>query len=267
MFDWVVFDWSWVNWAIVALAGFLGGVLNAVAGGGSFITLPALVFVGVPPIAANTTGTAALLPGYIASAWRFRRDIEYPAGLSLKTISMVALLGGGIGAALLLLTSSHVFSVLIPWLILISTIAFIVGPLFLRKRKPSKRSVDNNIASSAQWVNLAVLLIVCTYGGYFNGGLGIILLAAFGLMGQNSLHGMNGLKSIVSALLTVIAVCVYAIGDTLEFHYLLVLSVASVLGGYFGAALTYRLTSLQIRSIIILVGLFMSAVFFHRAYF
>ncbi|WP_320109472.1 sulfite exporter TauE/SafE family protein [Alkalimarinus alittae] len=256
-----------MEWIVVVLAGFLGGMLNAVAGGGSFLTLPALIFVGVPPIAANTTGTAALLPGYIASAWRFRHDIEYPRGLSLLTVSVVALLGGSVGAAMLLLTTNEVFSALIPWLILLSTAAFIIGPklMSLKKNTTGSRS-ERHYCRYIQAINITALLVICIYGGYFNGGLGIILLAAFGLMGQVNMYGMNGLKSIVSALLTVIAVIVYAFGGTLQLEYLLVLGVSSVVGGYVGAAFTYRLSQQRLRSIIVFIGVVMCVVFFLRAH-
>jgi uncharacterized membrane protein YfcA len=166
---------DWINWVVVGFSGFFGGMLNSVAGGGSFITLPALIFVGVPPVAANATGTAALLPGYIASAWRFRKDIEFPANLSFKLIAFIAILGGCIGAIILMLTSDKLFSTLIPWLILFATIAFIIGPSLL-KRKEKESKYSHLRVSTA----VTILLGVCIYGGYFNGGLGIILLATLG---------------------------------------------------------------------------------------
>ncbi len=131
-----------LDWIVICTAGFLGGMLNAVAGGGSFFTLPALIFVGIPPIMANTTGTAALLPGYLASAWRFRHDIVYPASLNFTYITLIAILGGAVGAIILLLTDERIFSELIPWLILFATIAFIVGPWFLQKKNTVNKVVD-----------------------------------------------------------------------------------------------------------------------------
>ena len=250
-----------MDWVVVAFAGLLAGMLNAVAGGGSFITLPALVYVGLPPIVANTTGTAALLPGYMASAWRFRHDIYYPAGLKLSNMVIIAGLGACMGAALLLLTPSDVFSSLIPWLILISTAAFVIGPKLISS-KPS--STKKNMTHAAIF-NGFVLWVICIYGGYFNGGLGIILLAALGLMGQSNLMGMNGFKNIVSAVLTLVAVFVYAIGDTLDVKYVCLLGVASVIGGYLGASLAYRISPHVLRGFIVLVGCSMSVAFFVRA--
>ncbi|MGB1110702.1 MAG: sulfite exporter TauE/SafE family protein, partial [Gammaproteobacteria bacterium] len=230
-----------MDWLIVALAGFLGGMLNAVAGGGSFLTLPALIYVGVPPIAANATGTAALLPGYMASAWRFRKDIEFPAGLGMSGVIGISIVGGGLGAAVLLVSSDQLFASLIPWLILFATVAFIIGPRLINRRASSADAggpVDSPTEQSALTVTL-VLFAVCAYGGYFNGGLGIILLAALGLLGQTNLHGMNGFKNLVSALLTTVAVVVYALGDTIWVSHLLVAGTAAILGGYLGAAVAY----------------------------
>lgn len=252
-----------MDWLLIALAGFLGGMLNAVAGGGSFITLLALVFVGVPPIAANATGTAALLPGYIASAWRFRKDIEYPASLSLKNLILIALIGGSIGAGILLTSSEQVFAKLIPWLILLATAAFIVGP-WLLKRKMAEQSDNTSTPMLSPITALIMLSTVCIYGGYFNGGLGIILLASFGLMGQTNLHGMNGLKNLISALLTTIAVVVYAAGNVIDGQYLLLLAIMAIIGGYVGAALAYRISQPLLRGFIVIVGLAMALGFFIR---
>ncbi|MEM7562990.1 MAG: sulfite exporter TauE/SafE family protein [Pseudomonadota bacterium] len=249
-----------MDWAVVVTAGFLGGMLNAVAGGGSFITLPALIFVGVPPIAANATGTAALLPGYLASAWRFRRDVEFPANIGVAGVMGAAIAGGCVGAFALLLTNDQLFSGLIPWLILFATLAFVFGPrlMTLGGEPISETSRMNQLKA------VLILFSVCLYGGYFNGGMGIILLAAFGFLGQSNLHGMNGLKNVVSAVLTAVAVVVYGVGAVIDYQYLLVLAVAAVAGGYAGASVAYRISQKNLRYFIVLIGLLMSVVFFVR---
>lgn len=252
-----------MDWLIIALAGFLGGMLNAIAGGGSFITLLALVFVGIAPTIANATGTAALLPGYIASAWRFRKDIEYPANLSLKSLIGIALIGGSVGASILLTTSEQVFAILIPWLILLATAAFMLGP-WLLKRKLAKQGENTSTPMLSPMMALIMLSVVCIYGGYFNGGLGIIVLATLGIMGQTNLHGMNGLKNLISALLTAIAVVVYAVGNLIDGQYLLLLAVMAIIGGYVGAALAYRISQPLLRGFIVLIGLAMAIGFFVR---
>lgn len=248
-------DGELLNWIVMFVAGFLGGALNAVAGGGSFITLPALVFAGLPPVAANATGTAALLPGYVASAWRFRKDIQFPAALEPMSVILVAVFGGGIGAGILLLTNEALFAQLIPWLIFLATCAFAIGPWLIN------RNGAQSEAGSGRLKTVLVLLAVCVYGGYFNGGLGIILLAAFGVLGQTGLHGMNGLKNLISALLTVVAVVVYGLGGVIYATPLLVVGAGALTGGYFGAVLAYKIKPGLMRVFIIVVGLMMALLF------
>lgn len=237
---------------VPALAGLLGGMLNAVAGGGSFITLPALVMAGLNPVSANATGTAALLPGYLASAWRFRHDIELPPGLGWGALLALSLVGGLFGGGLLLVTNPLVFDRLVPWLIAISTLVFAVSPR-LRRSKATAWPAS---------VTVLALLAVCVYGGYFNGGLGVILLCALLLAGQNGLAGMNGLKNLISAVLTSVAVLMYALGGLIEWRSGLVMMVAGVLGGYFGAAASYWFSDAVLRGFVVLVGALMAAAFF-----
>lgn len=245
-------------------AGFLGGMLNAVAGGGSFITLPALILVGVSPVSANATGTAALLPGYIASAWRFRRDIEFSESLKPTSLVLISLVGGGLGALVLLNTSEQLFLSLIPWLILLATAMFAAGPWLLRDRRLSLQHVTIHDAALPRQkaMTFCAIFIVCLYGGYFNGGLGIILLAALGLTGQVSLISMNGIKNFISALLTTITVTIYAVGGIIDSAYLVVLGIAAIVGGYAGAAIAYRIPQHALRIFIVIVGLAMSLGFF-----
>ncbi len=250
---------------LIALAGFLGGLLNAVAGGGSFFTLSALIFVGVPPVIANATGTTALLPGYLASSWRFRREINLPKGMSYLGVFIIAISGGTIGALLLVRSDEALFAQLIPWLILLATLAFVVGPKLLSNIKTSSE-VSPNKAHPLKIKSLlpqCALFCVCIYGGYFNGGLGIIILAALGFMGQVDLKGMNGLKNIISALLTAVAVIIYWMSGSIDTEHLLLLSVSAVVGGYIGAVIAYRIPQNYLRGFIVCVGLALSFSFFN----
>ena len=240
---------------LLLVAAFVAGALNSVAGGGSILTLPALVFVGVPPVVANATGTVALLPGYIAGAWGFREDTEPPPGLSMLRLVVLSLVGGAAGAALLLVTSNDVFAVVIPWLLLAATLLFALGPKL--------REWTAGGAPSSAKATVGVLL-VAAYGGYFNGGLGILLLALFGLLGQTKLNAMNGLKNWVSALLTAIAVVIYAAGGLVLWPQALLMMVAATAGGYAGARVARRIPAPWLRGGIVLTGLVMTAVFFYR---
>ena len=241
--------------SLLLVAAFVAGALNSVAGGGSFLTLPALVFVGVPPVVANATGTVALLPGYAAGAWGFREDTQAPPGLSMARLVVLSLIGGALGAGLLLVTSNETFSIIIPWLLLAATVLFAFGPQ-LRQRLAGG-------APSTAKATVGVLA-VAIYGGYFNGGLGILLLALFGLLGQTKLNAMNGLKNLVSALLTCIAVAVYAIGGVVDWRYALLMMVAATAGGYIGARVARRIPAVWLRWGIVATGLVMTAIFFWR---
>ena len=240
---------------LLLAAAFVAGALNSVAGGGSFLTLPALVFTGVPPVVANATGTVALLPGYVAGAWGFREDTAAPPGLSMRLLVVLSLLGGAAGAGLLLITSDAAFNRIVPWLLLVATALFAFGPQ-LRKM----------LAGGAPSTSRATVgvLAVAAYGGYFNGGLGILLLALFGLLGQTNLNAMNGLKNWVSALLTAIAVAIYAAGGVVQWREALLMMVAATLGGYVGARVARRIPANWLRAGIVLTGLVMSALFFWR---
>ena len=241
--------------ALLLAAAFVAGALNAVAGGGSFLTLPALVFTGVPPVVANATGTVALLPGYMAGAWGFREDTAAPPGLSMRLLVVLSLIGGAAGAALLLITPDTVFRQVVPWLLLAATALFAFGPQ-LRKM----------LAGGAPSTTKATIgvLVVAAYGGYFNGGLGILLLALFGLLGQTNLNAMNGLKNWVSALLTAIAVAIYAAGGVVLWQQALLMMVAATAGGYGGARVARRIPATWLRWGIVATGLVMAAVFFWR---
>jgi uncharacterized protein len=173
-------------------AAFIAGALNAVAGGGSFLTLPALVFAGLPPVVANATGTVALLPGYASGALGFREDLQAPPGLSMRTLIVLSLIGGAMGATLLFVTDDRTFNEVVPWLLLVATILFAGGPLLLRKVNSSETGYASATKSATG------VLVVSIYGGYFNGGLGILLLALFGLLGQTNLNAMNLFPAVAS---------------------------------------------------------------------
>ncbi len=246
--------------AILLAAAFVAGALNAVAGGGSFLTLPALVFTGVPPVVANATGTVALLPGYMAGAWGFKDDMQAPPGLSMKTVIGLSLAGGALGAALLLFTPDATFRKIVPWLLLAATAMFAFGPQ-LRAWASRGNSAAGQVAPSAMKAAIG-MLIVSIYGGYFNGGLGILLLALLGLLGQTNLNAMNGTKNLVSAVLTAIAVGIYAAGGVVQWKQALIMMVAATLGGYLGARVARKIPPNWLRGGIVVTGLVMAILFF-----
>ena len=212
----------------------------------------------MPPVIANATGTVALLPGYISGALGFREDLEAPPGLSLAKLAALSVLGGAMGAALLLVTDDKTFSKIVPWLLLLATVLFAAGPMLLRKLKTDQSGVTSAGKSAVG------VLVVSIYGGYFNGGLGILLLALFGLLGQTKLNAMNGMKNLVSALLTAIAVVIYAWGGLVAWPQAMFMMLAATAGGYFGARLARRIPAPVMRASIVVIGLTMTVLFFLR---
>ena len=241
---------------ILAAAGFLGGVLNAVAGGGTFLTFPALVFVGVPPVAANATATVAALPGYLASALGFRRDIARLDRALIGRVTLWTMLGGAAGSGLLLVSSNGAFSVLVPFLLLAATLIFLFGP---RVREWAAQQRGGVAAFGA-----GTMLPVAIYGGYFNGGLGIVLLALFALWGMTDLHEMNGLKCWLSFALSIISLIIFTVGHQIAWLPCLIMSMGTVLGGWAGPPVARHIPVPALRRLIAVVGFGMTAVFFWR---
>lgn len=244
---------------ILIAAGLASGMLNAVAGGGTFISLPALIWLGVPPVTANATATFSALPGYVTGAWGFRHHMRAEGTLSLRVILLIASAGSVIGALLLIATSGNAFMAIVPWLLLLATVLFAVGPRLLS----TIRRQGGGPAGAG--VSAAAVLGVAIYGGYFNGGLGIMLLAALGLIGYVDLHGMNGLKSLLSALLSLISSITFVLADLIAWEHAVPLALSAGIGGYAGAIISRRITRLDLlRLFITAVGAAMTVAFFLR---
>ncbi|MDO5631043.1 MAG: sulfite exporter TauE/SafE family protein [Paracoccus sp. (in: a-proteobacteria)] len=244
------------DFLLLFIAGILGGILNAVAGGGTFITFPALVFTGVPPVAANATTTVAALPGYLAAAIGFRRDIASLPKAPLIRVTVWTMIGGAVGSGLLLVSSNKVFAILVPFLLLAATLIFMNGPRIRRMAAGWRHAVAP--------FGLGTLLPVAIYGGYFNGGLGIILLAMFSMWGMTDLHQMNGLKSWLSFALAVIAFAVFAAGGQVVWIPAAIMSGGTIIGGALGAPVARRIPMPALRLLIAAVGFGMTAIFFWR---
>ena len=219
------------------------------AGGGSFITLPALLYSGITPVLANTTSAAVLLPGYLGSVIGFKNTfstLDLKKLIPLLALTIIFSIGG---AYLLINSSDEFFLQFIPFLILIATLLFLFNPT-------SERASVNTSASLPQKIGLS---IVSTYGGYFNGGLGIALLSVLSLGSQFSLKQMSAVKSLISFLITTVSVCVFLFNGFIVWSYVLYMIIFSVLGGFTGAKLTEVLPTKLVRKFIILVGLSLSA--------
>jgi uncharacterized protein len=246
-------------WLLLVVAAFAAGVLNAVAGGGSFLTFPALVFTGVPPIVANATSALAVSPGYAGSTLGFKTELQALPRRRLQREMGISALGGVLGALLLLVTPASVFLGLVPALLLFATVLFAIGP------RLAARSAQGAETRDSPWRELG-LLVVAIYGGYFNGGLGILLMALYTLTGEGRIHTVNALKNLNSLVLSLLSVVAFVVAGVIAWPQGLAMMVAATAGGFWGARWSKRLPVLWVRRGVIATGLVMSAVFFVRAF-
>jgi uncharacterized membrane protein YfcA len=248
---------SLATYALLFVAAAVGGAINSVAGGGSFVAFPALLFAGVPPVAANATNTIALWPGSLASAVAYRRELG-EARRELVPLGAASLIGGIAGSVLLLRTSDHTFVLLIPWLLLFATLLFSFGGPVSRKLTGGKQ------ASLA--VGVAAQLFIGLYGGYFGGGIGIMMLAVLALLGMTNIHKMNALKAVLGTLVNGVAVVTFVIAGAVAWAPGSVMIVGGIVGGYAGAAIARRVEPLTVRRVVLCVAWVMTGYFFFRTY-
>lgn len=242
---------------LLAAAAFGAGVLNSIAGGGTFLTFPALVYTGVPVVAANATSAVAVFPGYLGAVGGFRKEIRQFDGSRLIKITLMTAIGGLIGSLLLLVSSNRVFSMMVPFLLAAATLAFAFGNQVRRWMAGHSEGHSSNVLSA---------FFVAVYGGYFNGGLGIVLLALFSLWGMCDLNLMNGLKNLASFVISAISVATFALAGIVAWKPAIMMMIAAAIGGYAGAPLARVLPVTVVRAIVILVGSVLSVVFFYRAF-
>ncbi len=251
---------TFLSGLILFIAAVLGGALNSVAGGGSFITFPSLIFSGVPPIQANATSTVALWPGSLASVGAYRKEIAKQNRVLMLVLVGTSLIGGILGAVLLLRTSQSTFVRLIPYLLLLATLLFAFSPLITaRLRKQEATTKETHIS----WLRLAGIsllqLIIAIYGGY---GIGIMMLASLGIMGMENIHEMNGMKTVLQSCINGVAVITFIIAGAVFWPEAIVMILGAIVGGFSGASLARRLDQRIVRGFVILVGTAMTIYFF-----
>lgn len=244
---------------IILISAALGaGILNTIAGGGTFLTFPALVFTGVPAVTANATSAVAVFPGYLGGALGFRKELQEFDRPKLIQLTIITLIGGIIGSLLLLVSSNRAFSIVVPFLLFAATIAFLYGDKIRNWAAKYSKSVT-------PYGSFGILL-TSIYGGYFNGGLGIVLLALFSLWGMTNIHQMNGLKNGLSFALSAVSVVIFSIGGLVEWYEAVIMMIASTIGGYAGAPIARILPKTVVRLIIALIGFTMSGFFFLKLF-
>jgi uncharacterized membrane protein YfcA len=251
---------------------FVGGALNSVAGGGSFLALPALISVGVPAVAANATTTLAMWPGSLSSAIAYRREI-----LAIKSwfaaLGAVSLVGGLLGGWLLVRTSNTRFLDLLPWLMLAAALTFTFGARAVaRLRGDDTAPVAAVVAPVSPgaahprvplWI-LAFQLLIAIYGGYFGGGMGIMMLAGLAVAGMNDIHEMNGLKTLLAVVVNGMALIEFVLEGVIVWRLGIIMVAGGIVGGYMGAAYARRFPPRAVRNFVIVIAWVMTVYFFVR---
>ena len=254
-----------IKLALVVVSALIAGVMNSIAGGGTLVTFPALIALGVPPINANATSTVALWPASITSMWGYRRELR-GSGPWAWGFAVPSLLGGGLGAFLLLQTSAEQFSDIVPWLVLGATALFMVQrPLMRRLARSSEAPTGSPpmiTASDEQLTSrrppasmLGYQFLVAVYGGYFGAGVGILMLAALGFMGLNNIHRMNGLKNWGGMCMNAVAATMFAFSSLVSWPVALAMAVGAMSGGYLGSRMAQRVPQQFVRGAVVAIGL------------
>ena len=254
---------TWYQAIILFAAAILGGMLNSVAGGGTFITLPTLIFTGVLPINANATSTIALWPGSLAAIGGYR-GTSYVERRLVFLLGLVSIVGGILGANVLLHTKQAIFLHLVPYLLLFATLLFAFGGTITARLRQRKVGADGGAQPFQLSLIWTVILQfgIALYGGFFGGGIGILMLATLSLMGIEDIHSANALKVILAACINGVAVVTFIFVGAIFWGQALVMMLGAIAGGFGGAIIARRLDPKLVRRFVILVGIVMSLYFF-----
>lgn len=255
---------NWFSLALVAAGAFMAGGVNAIAGGGTFFSFPALLAAGVPPVIANASNAVALWPASIAGAAAFRHELgKYRK--HLVPLSVMAFAGGVAGGVLLLNTQEATFTTLIPWLLLLATLLFAFSASLSRVVKKLARNAE--AGPSLGKGGLLVQGLVSIYGGFFGAGMGILMLASLAIQGIEDVNELNALKNWLSAIIYSVASITFIWAGSVDWPYTVLMIVAASLGGYAGAFVAKSLPAHWVRKAIVVVGLILSALYFGKVYF
>jgi uncharacterized membrane protein YfcA len=242
---------------VLTLAAFIAGAQNALAGGGSFLTFPALLYAGLDPRAANITSAIALFPGQVTTSLAGRSLVQGAAGLSVRTLIVISLVGGGVGAVLLLATPVSVFTHLVPYLVLFATVVFAWGSFFRKAAAPGdKPPISPRGALLAQCA-------ISVYGGYFGGGIGILMLAALTAAGLAVRHA-GATKNVLAGVMNLSAVAIFVWRTSVDWRIVLIVAVAAIIGGQLGVFLLRRINETVLRAGIVTIGLGLTVALFIR---
>jgi uncharacterized protein len=237
---------------------FAAGAINSVAGGGTLLTFPTLIWLGLNSVAANATSTVAIWPGSLGGMWGYRKELR-TADRRMLALTAPSLVGGIMGALLLRFTPPSIFDAVVPFLILFATILFMVQETVQRMFKTGEARHETK-----EWLAgaIAFQFFVALYGGYFGAGIGILMLAALSILGLTDIHQMNGLKNFFALCINGVAAIYFIFARMVEWPYVFVMAVGAIAGGYGGAGLARRLGRSKVRGIVVAIGFAMAVSLF-----
>ena len=248
--------------AILFLAALIAGAINSVAGGGSFVSFPTLMFIGVPAKFANATNTVALWPGQVASIGAYRQQFQKLPRKMMLPLVVTCIVGGIAGAWVLLVTPQTVFVWLVPWLILSATVIFALSGRVTRWVRRRTASGEHHEFSTARGVLFQLLIAI--YIGYFGAGAGILILAMLALLGMEDIHSMNALKALLTTISNGVAMLMFMFSHAVYWPQAILMIVASILGGYFGAHFAQKTKPEHVRMIVIGIGVVLTIYYFAK---
>jgi uncharacterized protein len=270
----VFFPVHFADPAFLFFAAVIAGMINSVAGGGSFVSFPALLFAGIAPIAANATNTAAVWPGTVASTVAYRKAFTSEAKRLLPPLVITGIIGGVLGARILLITPQATFLHIVPWLLLGATLLFLFSSQitgWIRSRANLKSGdalgdvTTGGKTPRALFAGVLFLeLLVSIYVGYFGAGVGILFLSLLALMGMEDIHAMNGMKTLLVSIVNGVALVTFIFAHVIVWPQALLMLVGALLGGYSGAYFAQKMNPQHVRWLVIVIGFAMSAYFFLR---
>lgn len=253
------------------VAAIMAGALNSVAGGGTFITFPTLLFTGVPSINANATNTIAVFPGSLASVAAYRRELVLHRNLAL-TLASSSVIGGVVGSIVLINTDPKTFQTLIPYLLLLATLIFTFGSPFnawLRKRAKARLNPDTPVKTGRSRKVIGGILVLQfitgIYGGFFGGGIGIVILATLALIGLENINEMNAIKTLLASCINGVATVIFIVSGKIFWPQAIVMIIGATIGGYVGAYYARKINPLWLRRFVIVFGFALTIYFFVKS--
>lgn len=255
------------QYGTLVLSAFAAGAVNSIAGGGTLLTFPALLAVGVAPLTANATSTVALVPGSASAFFGYRAELRDDAR-TLLALGLPSVAGGILGARLALRAGDALFARLVPWLILCATVLFMAQEPLGRLLRARASSAQTEEASEQPrlWALALFQLLIAVYGGFFGAGIGILMLAALGLAGFRHVHRMNAMKNFAAVCINGVATVTFIAGRRVHWPFALVMATGAIAGGYFGAGVARRVGPRRVRQAVVAIGLGIAGLMFWRQY-